>query len=228
MIRVLFGDNIPALFSRLQEIEKNYDTVKRIDCRRESTETIINGIVSDGLFAEKKLVILENADKINSKSEAEIAKYIKEIEDQMCDLILIKSTSPRSTVFAGIKTNAEGFMLPKFFFLFLDSLFPGNPQKVLQYYSNIPDSVDEQMIFYSVVKRVWQMLALVESESVPTFLGISPFQQARILQQSKKWTYQKLFKFYKELFSIEKDIKTSNTVISVRHRLDILLSTGLN
>lgn len=228
MIRVLFGDNTAAISARLQEIEQGYDIVSRIDCRKEKIDSIINAVVSEGLFAEKKLVVLENADKILTKSEAQISQHFKGIESQISDIVLIKSSAPKSPQFAGIKVIAESFLLPKYFFMFLDSIIPGNAEKTLHYYSNIPESVDGEMIFYSIVKRVWQMIGLASSNPAPAFLGVSPWQQARVAQQAKKWDFQKLLKFYKELFQLEKDIKTSNDALPIKHRLDILLATGLN
>lgn len=229
MIQVLCGDNTQAILKRLLEIEKKYDSVVRIDCKKENTDTIINFAISGGLFADKKAVILENADKITLQKEKQMEDFFKLNESSLCDIVLIKSIALKSPLFAGIKVVVESFFLPKYFFMFLDSLFPGNAKKAFEYYSNIPETVDSQLVFYSMVKRVWQMIGLSEGmqENI-SFLGVSGWQSDRLIQQAKKWSLDDLLHFYGLLFEVEKDLKTSGDVLSLDRRLDILVASGLN
>lgn len=230
MIRILIGDNSQAILNRIQNIESEYEKVTRIDCKKEGVDKIFESLVSEGLFSEKRLVIFQNADSLGVKKEKEVEQFLDKQKSNICDVVVLSDGTKKTPIFSNLKPIMESYMLPKFYFAFLDSLVPGNAKIALDLFSKIPDDVDRQQLFYSVVKRVWQLTALVSTQdpSRLAFLGMSPWQIGKVRTQAAKWDQVRLLHFYNSLFTIEKDLKSSNLALPISGRLDILLSSELN
>lgn len=230
MIRILIGDNTQAISNRIQKIESEYEKVTRIDCKKEGLNVIFEAVVSEGLFSEKRLVVLQNADSLGVKKEKEFEAFFDRQKNNLCDMAVLSSGIKKEPIFKNLKPMIESYVLPQFYFAFLDSLIPGNAKTALNLLSKIPEDVDRQQLFYSIVKRVWQLTALVSTQDQTRlgFLGMSPWQIGKVRAQAAKWDQKKLIHFYHSLFVIEKDLKSSNLALPIAGRLDILLSSELN
>lgn len=230
MIRVLIGDNTQAISNRVQTIESEFEKITRIDCKKEGLNIIFETLVSGGLFSEKRLAVLRNADSLGVKKEREVEQFLDKQKLNICDVIVLSDGIKKTPIFSNLKPVIESYMLPKFYFAFLDALVPGNAKTALDLFSKIPEDVDRQQLFYSIVKRVWQLTAIVSAQdpSRLAFLGMSPWQIGKVRTQAAKWDQERLVHFYNSLFVIEKDLKSSNLVLPIARRLDILLSSELN
>ncbi len=96
-------------------------------------------MVSGGLFSEKRLAVLRNADSLGVKKEREVEQFLDKQKLNICDVIVLSDGIKKTPIFSNLKPVIESYMLPKFYFAFLDALVPGNAKTALDLFSKIPE-----------------------------------------------------------------------------------------
>jgi hypothetical protein len=117
------------------------------------------------------------------------------------------------------------FAIPKYLFLFLDSLIPHNSKKAIYLFHQTLQTEESEFVFFMLVRQFRILLALDEQAdtTIDEVLRLSFWQKTKLEKQAKAFGKEKLLFFFKELFHIEEAIKTGKLLGTLAMRIDFLL-----
>jgi DNA polymerase III delta subunit len=227
MIFILHGDDIVSSRKRLTEITSSFKNVAYLDAEKIFVNDLIQALGSSDMFGDKKCVVVEKVLKLK-KPELEKLLDLLENLDSSSTVILWHNTD-LSKVFLGKfkKVIAKSFMLPKLFFTFLDNLSPNNFKNELDILSKM-QNVEAEQIFYAMVKRIRQLLALKMSLESEELSRMSPWQKDKLRNQGSKWKAEELEGIYRDLYKIELKLKSGGLMLPLKKHIDIMLIQQLN
>lgn len=224
MVIIIHGNDVVSSRKKIDEYILNPQNLIRINSISVDLSSIENALESQDLFLNKKTVILENFSK--TKNEKVIGVINKNSKLPDLNIILWEDEKINEKIIAKInKRFVFLFELPKFYFQFLDSIFPGNKIKSIDLFRNVSKMSSEEQLFYSIIKRIrtLMILKLGQQNEFEETKKMGGWQLGKLLKQAKLWNNEKLMDFYKKLFEIELGMKTSNLPMSVSKHIDILL-----
>jgi len=227
MILLIHGDDIIKVEKKFSELlDKNTPKIE-FDLKKNTLEEIFDSLHADTLFSEKKIITLRNLKSLHHTKRKKLFEKIKEFKnDEFTNIILTEF----STLDKKLTTLADAdilytYELPKYFFQYLDCLFPQNNNMAHNLLQKLKSTNDGEQLFYATVNRT-RTLLLFKTKNPQDFDDInkmSSFFKSKLQVQSAKWTDNKLTEFYAALFEIELGLKTSTLPLSVAEHLDMTL-----
>lgn len=228
MITIIHGDDVTKSRQKLEELlrGKHYQS---FDGQKAKIEDIIDSTSSQELFAIQKMIVIEKFTALTKQKS--FLEFLKTIEsDKDIQIILWDERVTTPTV---LKTFASSqvlmYSLPKFFFAFLDGLYPKNGKHTSQLLKQLSGSFEDAQIFYAMVKRI-RLLLMAQTGDLQAFTetkSMSSWQAQNLVRQARLWPEDALPLFYLKLFDLEKGMKTSNLPLSLINHIDILLVNEL-
>lgn len=227
MITIIHGDNIVMSRKKLSALTTNSTNTENYNAKKDSVEKITNELSGQSLFEEKKTVVIENLKAPGLKKYNELIKSINKYkDDSKTHVIVYLETTEKAPFLKKFHTKSvETFALPKYFFTFLDGIYPKNAKNVLTIKQKMSDSFADEQLFYAVVKRV-RLLLMAKTGKINMLTEgkkMGAWQQERLLSQSSKWDNKALIHFYTDLSKLEFGLKTSGLAQSLGEHLDIVL-----
>lgn len=226
MFFIIHGTDISSSRNKMQSLIGS-GFVERIDCEKIEIQEIKAIFKSQDMFMDKRTVLLENITKLSKKNLEKLTSLINESKNSNFLTIIIWHNDTISQSI--LKNLKEGkillFELPKYYFSFLDSLSPKNKSFLLRLKSNISDTISDELLFYSIIKRV-RLLLLIKS-GIDTFdvKQLKTWQLLRLKKQAVAWNEADLALLYRKLFDLEVRLKTSNLPLTLSDHIDILLAS---
>lgn len=224
----LHGDNYPQSRGRLDALTKELKNrgskeLIRLNGEKVKLEEIKQVLEAKSLFGGERLVIIENLlSAVVGRRKKEIIDYLlKEPYDSSCVLWEKKEIKGAILNKFRSKFKVEIFKIPAIIFKFLDELRPGNPQEIVGLLHQMNEK-EPEMIFYMLIQRVRQLI-LVKDLGKEGLEGLQGWQQARLLNQARKFELKQLLSFYHQLLESDYQQKTSQTPFSLFSTLDLLL-----
>lgn len=226
MIFLLYGENTAESRSRFVALREEY--VKKeyeiIELTHESLPELDKWLFDTQLlFAQKRVFFGQNL--VGKKEHREV---LNKYDDKSVDAHFVlweEDIDDRTAKFAFTNAQVTPFKFPQNIFKFLDALYPGNKKEALQILSSLNSLIDENIIFYMIIKRARELVLISEGKDVAKLAG---WQTARLTSQAAKWiSTNPLIRFYDALYRIEVMNKTSATPYSVKKALDILVIYSL-
>ncbi len=225
MIYLLHGDDITSsrkYYSGL--VEGLTQTI--FDGKSLSLSDLEEKLVSNSLFEEKKAVVVENLLTKNAKKK-DFVKFLSENPTQIL-LILWEDKKVQNTVFTPLKeATIKEFSLPQNYFQFLDSYAPGNGKQVFKIYHDLLITMNEELVFYSLLKRIRLLVVLSEGSTISEISKMAPWQVGKLNNQLRLWKKEALITFYKTLQETEIKMKSGGLPVKLSKHLDILILTLL-
>ena len=224
MLKIICGENEAAsreYFVNLKKElkEKGYEILLLEPAK--FLEEIASKKDNLALFSSKTAYFTENVFKRYSRKKA-FKEVLKEFAEKKEELLVIWEKLTSREISFDKKYIVE-FKLPENIFKLLDSFYPGNFKTFHEILNKIAEKTPEYLIFYMLVRRVHQLIAIK--------LGKSPllasWQLRKLKNQADKWERQKLFSVVEGLFKIDLRLKTSSTPFSLIDSLDILAGVVL-
>lgn len=227
MVILIHGEDTPNSRKKIDEFLKNFSEVIRINLNQDRPEKIINSLESQSLFDNKKAIIIEYISKLKKTELDDTLSFINKYKNSVnINIILWEDAKLNDTILKRIDSK-QIFLydLPKYYFQFLDSIFPGNGIKCISLYRETLKNISDVQLFYSVVKRIRTLiiLKLGKPGEFEETKKMGSWQLGKLVKQEKAWDEKKLMDFYKKLFEIELNMKTSNLPMSLSEHIDILL-----
>lgn len=232
MIFLLYGENVAESRNKFVALREEYsakdyeiieltpDTLPELDKWLFDTQL---------LFAPKRAFFGQNL--ISKKEYREI---LKKYDNKSVDAHFIlweEDIDDRTAKFSFTNAQITPFKFPQNIFKLLDSLHPGNKKEALQILTSIADLVDENIVFFMIVKRARELILVSEDKQIPK---LADWQLGRLKEQARKWTDHPitpspnhLLRFYDALYRIEVMNKSGTTTYSLKKALDILLVYSL-
>lgn len=225
MITVLYGEN--STDSRNKFVALRQDYVAKDFEIIELTSEILPELEkwlfdTQLLFAPKRAFFGQNL--LIKKEHREVLKKYDKPSVEAHFVIWEESIDDKTAKYAFTTAQLIPFKFPQNIFQLLDGLYPGNKETSLSLLSSVSASVDENIIYFMLVKRVRELLLLKENQEIPKLAG---WQKTRLVNQANKWPLEKLCNFYDALYRIEVLNKTSGTAYPLKKALDILFIYSL-
>ncbi len=224
MIYILHGDDTTSSRKRLIALCEGLIT-NTFDGKYLQLKELEESILSSGLFEENKAVVVENITKNPKKKE--ILSYLS-TEKSTFPIILWEDKKALKTSFSSLKNaKIEEFLLPSYYFRFLDTLSPRSKKESFKLYHELLQSYAPEQVFYSLLKRVRQLVVISKGERTEETEKMSPWQLSNLKRQIQMWKKESLFSFYEALKQTEIKLKTGALPTSLSKHLDILILSKL-
>lgn len=171
---------------------------------------------SQGLFETQKVFFGENL-----TSKKELREELKKYGEAIHDIILFEDKlEERSAKTYFPKAQLFTYKFPTTIFKLLDALYPSNIKTVITYINQLRDTVDENILFFMISKRIRELLLVKQNLSLSS--KVASWQVQQLKTQAKHWDLKNLTRCYESLFKIDVQNKTSSTHYSISQALDIL------
>ena len=199
-IQIFHGDNHSVLLEKIREVVKQYesDSISRYSLKSESFDQVIIALSTATFFAEKRVVIIEDADE-----KKVILDQIPNDPDLTVILFFPKELSGASKILKDAeyrKARIVSISQPqdKQIFSFLDLLAEKNT-KAYAYFDSLYEKYGGA---YLLTMIIFQLRRLVLPSSL-----VPPFLKQKIEQQQKNFSNEELIKFYYLTLDTEYKIK---------------------
>lgn len=227
MLIIIDGEDTAASRLKLNElIDRNADVI-RIDGKKQNTSDIENSVAGNGLFSEKKTVVIENYTKIKPQPKLfeVLAPYI---QDKSTTILLWDTLVSR-----GKSVGAKGilhytFDFPKLFYTFLDSIAPNRQKQNIEMMHKVLLTNTPEQLFFSLSKRARHLMYIKSGnyESFAEFAKMAPWQIGKLKKQADMWDEGSLKSFVKAVADTDEQIKTSALSLPLAKHLDILIASA--
>ncbi len=225
MIYILHGDDTAASRKFLSILVENKKT-QNLDGKSLTISTLEDAIISESLFGDEKVVVVENLLSKNTKKK-DFIKFLNESSSQQL-LVLWEDKKLLKTTFATLKnTTAKDFLLPSNYFQFLDNFTPTNKKGTFALYHELLKTYAAEQLFFSLTKRVRQLVVLSSGSLTDDLLKMSPWQMNNLQRQLRMWKRESLVNIYNALKKTELKLKTGKLSVSLSKHLDILILSEL-
>lgn len=225
MIYILHGDDLTASRKFYLGLTEGFQ-ITFLDGKNLLVKDLEEKISSSSLFEEKKAVVVENLLSKNAKKK-DFVSFLNESTSQTL-LILWEDKKLPKTSFGSLKNSTvREFLLPQNYFQFLDSYAPGNGKKLFSMYHELLLTMNEELVFYSLLKRIRLLVILSNDSSITELSKMAPWQVGKLKNQLNLWQKDALLQFYKTLQATEIKMKTGKLPVGLSKHLDILMLTRL-
>lgn len=171
---------------------------------------------SIGLFSDKKIITLEEILKDKKNRD-----FLKDYQASSLEIVIFESVlTDKELKFVYPSATFITSKLPESVFTLLDSIYPGNLKASIMQLLSVINSDNELLIFYMVKNRTRELLLLKKNIGQPSKL--QAWQLGKLKSQAVKWHEDKLTTCYDNLYKIEKNFKTSQSVFSITQALEML------
>lgn len=226
MIYILHGDDITASRQYISSLTTG-KKIETLDGRNISISQLEESLQSS-LFGGEKTILIENFLSKNKKKKELIEPILR--NSTIYDIVFWDDSKLTPTQLSLIKTaEIKLFSLPQFYFQFLDSFSPGNSQYVFGLYHQLLNTTSPELAFYSLLKRVRQLILIQMGEIKNSKEGSSlqNWQIDKLKKQLSKWSKGNLYNVYSQLQTIEIKMKSGSLPLGLSKQLDILILTHL-
>lgn len=225
MIYILHGDDISASRKFCTGLTEGFQ-VTILDGKTLTLKDLEEKLVSTSLFDEKKAVVIENLLSKNAKKK-DFVTFLNTNSSQTL-LILWEDKKLAKTSYGSLKNGTvKDFFLPQNYFQFLDSYAPGNGKRLFTMYHELLQTTSEELIFYSLLKRIRLLVVLSSGSTVADLSKMAPWQVGKLNSQLRLWKKDSLLFFYKKLQETEIKMKSGKLPVGLSKHLDILILTQL-
>lgn len=224
MIIIIHGDDIAASRKALQEeIEKQKgDEIIRLDGKKLSRSELIPAFESRSLFAEKKVIVIENflANGITKEKQAHLAYLGKFVST--FSILLWEDRKIDKTAIKKYLTDAkeQAYVFPALLFRFLDSFGASTPSSLVMSFHTLTRTQDAELIFALLLRLVRQLI-LAKDMGSQAFGKLPGWQAEKYLKQASRWSVDELIVIYRQLLTIDVKIKTGQTPYNLTELLDL-------
>ncbi|MBN1168395.1 hypothetical protein JXA63_00740 [Candidatus Woesebacteria bacterium] len=220
-IILVHGDNLQKSYERLGKFIDSAKKREWVVERFNANDKIQDILVSQSLFGEKKLFILEDAEKLDKNK----LKWMKGFLDDIEGTLVIYSGKTLTKTFINSLPKIdkiENFELPKIIWSFLDSLYPGNSTNSLKMFNKLIETDAPEFIFTLIVRQVRDMYYL---KIAPESIDYPSWRKNKLTAQMRKYKDGQLERFLKKL--AEADMKTKTSVVNITDLLDYIIISEL-
>ncbi len=211
MITILHGDNVFESRKQLDRIKTSFEgEIISLNGKNLSETDFIQSTQSQSLFASEKLIVVENFLSDKKKIKLDFSKIEPEIifwEDKELGKTVLDE-------FKEVKTKVLLFKTPTTIFKFCDALSPKNCPNLIFLLRECLKTAEPEYVFIMIVRQFRLMLN-------PG--GSAPWQQAKIMNQSKSFGQERLKEIYKQLLELDYKTKTGQSFQSLGFNLELFL-----
>lgn len=225
MIYILHGDDTASSRKYLSGLVEGYQ-VTELDGLKLTIRDLEEKLLSTSLFEENKAVVIENLISKNPKKK----DFVSFLNSTKTPILLILWENKKLTVLQTSGLNdakVVPFLLPQNYFQFLDAFIPGKAKDTFRMYHDLLNTMSEEQIFYSLLKRLRLLVVISQNGKVAELEKMNDWQLGKLQKQVKMWSKEKLFSFYKKLQDTEIKLKSGKLPVGLSKHLDIMILSEL-
>jgi len=227
-MRILHGENIVQSRNRLTQLlaeakEKNL-VILHVDTAHLDLPTLENALMSQSLFGEEKLVIIEELHSLpKSKRKDELIATLGKTESNVLLWEKKVLSAPMLKKFPG--AHAEVFKVTNAVFQWLDMLSGAkNPmvqKKMIEGFQKALLSDGDFMCFSMLIRQVRLLIQMKDGAAV----SLAPFMIDKLKRQATTFTLDQLLHVHRHLLEMDMNQKTSNSKLGLSREIELLLVT---
>jgi DNA polymerase III delta subunit len=226
MITILHGDDQVKSRNELKAIQESHKGVETtiLDGKKLELTALREVIESGSMFAENKIIIIENFFSSRGKNE-EMLNYLKN-ESSPHEIIFWEAKEVNRSILAKLPlAKVNLFKLPVIIFKLLDSLRPGNSKFMLSLLEQALKNSPPEIVLFMLVRQI-RLLLLAKEKS---FLGVkdceklAPWQRDRLTRQANLFSLDYLLNLYKKLEEIEYQKNTGQNSFVLKKTLELFI-----
>ncbi len=222
---LLHGDDTAKSRNFLQELTEGFE-LTILEGKSLALNLFEENLVSSSLFEVEKAVVVENLISKNAKKK-EFVSLLNNYNGPFLT-ILWEDKKLTKTQFGSLKNfEIKEFLLPQYYFQFLDSFTQGNGKRLFSLYHELLTTYSEEQVFYSLLKRLRILVVLSGGSMTDEIAKMAPWQISKLKQQLRQWKNDKLLNFYKTLQETEIKLKSGRLPLGLSKHLDILILSEL-
>ena len=226
MLYIITGEDIVTSRNKVNELIGKKKNVVKLDAKKSSLSELELNFITDNLFSDDKVIVIENFLKIKSQES-----LIKMINNNQQVEVILWDEGELSPKLKSIYKSARlmSFVFPKYYYSLLDSFTPGN-KKIINLLKESLNNLTVEQVFFGLIKRSRQLLILKGNnyQEFSEFSRMQEWQLGKIKTQSDKWDKKDLENLLIELSSLDEKNKTGMLSMDLSRHLDILLIGDLN
>lgn len=226
MITVIHGDDTTKSRAFFIEQKRKYPALSILDGEKVTVTELTQTLEGGDLFASDKAIFLEQliSKKQRSKEKEALLDYL--LAKRTNDIFLWEGKElDKRTLKPFLNETIRAFSLPKSLFLFLDTLMPGNGQKLVTLFHETLSTSEPEMIVFMLVRQIRILLALSSpsSKQIDEVKRLAPWQLNKLQKQAKSFSQERLLELHANLYQLDHDQKTGNLASSLISTIDFLL-----
>jgi DNA polymerase III delta subunit len=232
MVTIIHGENTiqsrNILFTLIQAAQQQKQNILRFDAKRLTLPDLENALGSDSLFAEEKLIIIDELHSLpKSKKQDELIAKIVETEKQQGNQITIILWEKRELTATMLKkfptAKIQYFKLTSSLFRWLDSL-SGDKQlitqkKMIEILHQAIESDGDVMCFVMLVRQIRYLLQAKEG----SLTSGAPFMITKLNKQAQGFSPEQLLRIHHQLLEMDLRQKTSASTLGLGRELELLM-----
>jgi DNA polymerase III delta subunit len=231
MVTFIHGDDTTNSRSQVLALLSGKDYII-IDGKKAEESDLMTAFSNDGLFLDSKTIFIDGWGKMKPTVAKICIEHLVRIETEQGIEVFVweDKTIDKRKLAKFRKAKILPFMLPKYFFTFLDSFTPRNAARLHQLLFQLYPSFAPEQLLYALTNRVRQILMIKQSDPsvFEEIQKMAPFQRSKIQSQAKSWTERDIIDVYKKLFDAEVGLKTSSLSLPLINHIDFLIVSSLN
>lgn len=224
MLTIICGEDIVASRTYLNELLQFYKEQGR------PVEFITKDLLAQlanqtdealSLFYQSPVYVIENTNKLIARKGSGDTYKLLELASKKKDLDLISwegGTVLREVKIASLGKTKE-FKPSGTVFTLLDTCYPSNLQNFTTLLTKLTTPQTE-MLLYIMLTRHIRNLVYAKLGLIPSYL--QSWQGGKLRRQASLWSTEKLLSFYEKLLSLELNLKSGKSILSLSHSLDTL------
>lgn len=226
MITIVHGENLvksrEKLFQLKQVAKKNNQQLTSLLAKQITFPTLEKALYAHDLFGQEHCLIIE---ELHSLAHSKIrTKYIEQIQQAGQNLNLIlweKKSLSKSNLQKFPQAKVFTYPMGKALWDLLDALKPQarSKKQLLLALNEAVEQDSAEFCFFMISKRISELLAV----KLGGEMNIHPFVKNKLEQQQLLFTQAQLLNAHQQLYQLDKKLKRSQNLLSLRSELDLLL-----
>lgn len=226
MITFIHGDNQMESRNKLGELIQNAESKEIVKLREVNLTTIKQALESSSLFAEERLVVVENI--ISGRVDKNVLDYLKNGLFES-DLLIWEGKKVDARKLGWIKKNGimYEYSYPKILFKLLEQIGIISGKEVVGLFNQTVDRVPVELTYFMIVRQ-FRLLLLVTHDATSTNIKeterLQSWMVGKLKGQGNSIGGDNLKKLYKQLLYIDYQQKSGQANLNLKQTLDIWLS----
>ncbi len=227
MIIIIHGDDVARSREYFLSEKSTFDNPVTLEGKNLLLSDLLQIFEGTMLFSEEKTVFIEDFfSKKPSKDTQDIVGFLT--NKKFSGTVYIwegkEQTKKNLTPFSG--TTIKTFKLPQTLFQLLDAIQPGNTKALLRLFHETLASSEPELIFHMLTRQFRLLLAMSDDHgnNIEESKRLAPWQKQKLKKQTGLFTAERLTTLYAKLATIEIQIKTGKSTLSLTEQIDFFLT----
>ena len=225
MIHILHGQDIAASRNQYLSLKNAQQSPLVFDGVSVTITDLMQIFEGGGLFDETKNIFIEEllSKRKSSKELDSILETLTKYGKNNTIVLWESKELSKKTVQSLKETTVQQFDFPKILFTFLESIKPRNAKQSVSLLHQLSKHTEIELIFFMMIKQMRMVLAVAHDGAIDEVKRLAPWQQQKLLSQSRQFDVKTLQQFYTRLYDIDLALKTGKLPVPLGSAIDFLL-----